>query len=450
MGMLTQLSILALLCIANLLCQDHYEFDPEYGGSPEEYQHQGYSEHYYDIGHEDEEAPDYDQGPEYDHGPESEHSEEAPVVHLPTFQYALTSEYMTIDFPYPSDCAFECNCPYNIPYAMFCNSRNIKAIPRIPAHIRYLYLQFNNIEAVPAKAFLNATNLREINLSHNNLKSSMIEAGAFSKLKFLKHLHLQYNKLDEFPMGLPTSLERLFLGFNKISKVSRDSMQGLVNITMLDLCGNELSDAAFKGKTLSRLKNLMQLNLCSNQIKSLNMELPHSLLYLSLENNSIASVAEDYFMKTPNLTILRLSRNKLEEVPFKAFNLSNLLELNLDRNKLRKIFYIPSSLQHLLLQYNEIESIDDTLLCPVTETRYQGHLTYLRLDQNKLRRSPSGLFLHRCFPFLHNIFIGEQRIVITERPPPVIRIVTEIFKFTRAPEIRIIQEEFTVTNIVDY
>ncbi|KFO85825.1 Asporin, partial [Buceros rhinoceros silvestris] len=249
----------------------------------------------------------------------------------------------------------ECFCPPSFPLSMYCDHRKLKTIPNIPRHVQQLYLQNNDIEAVPARPFTNATFLREINLSHNRIKFHMIDQGVFAKLSNLVQLHLQHNELEEFPFPLPRSLERLLLGFNKISRLSGNALEGIPNLTMLDLCSNFLEDSALKGKSFSNMKNLMQLNLCNNKLQTMPPDLPSSLMYLSLENNSISYIPENYFNRLPKIIALRMSHNNLQDIPPKTFNLPNLLELNLGHNKLKQVFYIPRSLQHLYIEDNDIE-----------------------------------------------------------------------------------------------
>lgn len=285
---------------------------------------------------------------EYEYGSEIER--EGP----PVFRPSPSIEH-AIPFPISAKCAKECICPFDFPLSMFCNNRKLQIIPSIPSHIEQLYLQNNDIEAVHAESFVNATALREINLSHNKIKSHLIDAGVFAKLPNLLQLHLEYNQLEEIPLALPRSLERLILGFNKISRLPGKALEGLVNVTMLDLCNNYLEDSQLKGKRFSNMRNLMQLNLCSNRLQSMPPDLPISLMYLSIENNTISFIPDNYFQKLPNIINLRISYNNLHEVPYNAFNLSNLVELNLGNNKLKQVFNIPRSLQHLYIEDNDLE-----------------------------------------------------------------------------------------------
>ncbi|NP_001279178.1 osteomodulin precursor [Callorhinchus milii] len=335
-----------------------------------------------------------------------------PLPPPPPPQFRTSAQY---HFPYihqSFQCASECRCSPFFPFAMYCESRKLKYIPNIPAGTHYLYLQHNEIEAVPEKAFINATSLQEIHLSYNKIKSSMIDKGIFGRLKSLVHLHLEHNKLDKVPSPLPSSLERLFLGFNKISKLPGDTFHGLVNITMLNLCNNQLTDGSFKGNILARMKSLMQVNLCNNKLKSMPAELPASLLQLSVENNSISSLPPNYFKKVPHLISLRMAHNKLKEVPYAVFNLSNLLELNMGYNKLSQAFYIPRRLEHLYLNHNHFTRFNITLMCPTTDLQNPKQLTYMRVDKNMLTRRFDA-FLFACFPRLQALVYGEQNVAPT-------------------------------------
>ncbi|PKU35608.1 osteomodulin [Limosa lapponica baueri] len=312
MGILSQLSVIHLLWAAMVFCQyEDYDFEDEY------------------------EEPDHQQ----------------PYYFNPNTQAEVPR------FPFPFECARECFCPPAFPLSMYCDHRKLKTIPNIPSHVQQLYLQNNDIEAVPAGPFTNVTFIREINLSHNKIKSHLIDHDVFAKLSNLVQLHLQHNELEEFPFPVPSSLERLLLGFNKISQLPGNGLEGLPNITMLDLCNNFLDDSVLKGKPFSNMKNLMQLNLCNNKLQTMPPDLPSSLMYLSLENNSISYIPENYFNRLPKIIALRMSHNNLQNIPRNTFNLPNLTELNLGHNKLKEVFYIPRSLQHLYIEGNDIESM---------------------------------------------------------------------------------------------
>nr|XP_017499498.2 osteomodulin [Manis javanica] len=344
------------------------------------------------------ESPQWDE--DYDQEPDD--------VYQPEFQFHQNVDYGAPFHQYMLGCASECFCPPSFPLSMYCDNRKLKTVPNIPAHIQQVYLQCNEIEAVPADSFTNATHLKEINLSHNRIKSQKIDHGAFAKLSNLLQLHLQHNDLVEFPFPLPKSLERLLLGHNEISRLQTNALDRLVNLTMLDLCYNHIDDSMLQGKILAKMEKLMQLNLCNNRLESMPSGLPSSLMYLSLENNSISSIPENYFNRLPNLHALRMSHNKLQDVPHNMFNLSSLIQLNIGHNKLKRAFYIPRNLEHLYIENNEIESINVTVMCPSVDLLHYNHLTYIRVDQNKLKE-PISSYILLCFPHIRSIYYGEQR-----------------------------------------
>ncbi|XP_027496392.1 osteomodulin [Corapipo altera] len=332
-------------------------------------------------------------------------------------------------FPFPVECARECFCPPAFPLSMYCDHRKLKTIPNIPSHVQQLYLQNNDIEAVPAAPFTNVTFVREINLSYNKIKFHMIDQGVFAKLSSLVQLYLQHNELEEFPFPLPSSLERLLLGFNKISRLPGDALEGLPNITTLDLCSNLLGDSVLKDRPFSNMKNLMQLNLGNNKLQTLPPGLPSSLVHLSLENNSISYIPENYFHRLPKIIALRMSHNNLQNIPRNTFNLPNLLELQLGHNKLKEVFYIPRSLQHLYIEGNEIENINVTLMCPTLDPLNIHQLTYIRVDQNKLT-SPISSYAFFCFPLIRTIYYGEQNVTLNKPS----RLRTPVFRRFLTPE----------------
>ncbi|XP_004620182.2 osteomodulin [Sorex araneus] len=354
---------------------------------------------------------------------DEDYDQESEDVYQPEFHFHQNRDY-GVPFPHTLGCASECFCPLNFPLSMYCDNRKLRTIPKIPAHVRQVYLQFNEIEEVPVDPFANATHLQEIDLSHNKIQSHKIDAGVFAKLSNLLQLHLQHNLLEEFPSPLPGSLERLLLGYNQISRLQANTLETLANLTMLDLCHNLLDDSTLGEEGLAKMEKLMQLNLCYNKLESMPPGLPPSLMYLSLENNSISSIPENYFNKLPKLHAIRMSHNKLQDIPYNSFNLSSLVELNVGHNKLKQAFYIPRNLEHLYLENNEIESINVTLLCPSADPLHNHHLTYIRVDQNKLRE-PIGSYIFLCFPNIHTIYYGEQRSGNGE----TIQLKTQVFRF---------------------
>ncbi|XP_020820028.2 osteomodulin [Phascolarctos cinereus] len=369
------------------------------------------------------------------HRMDEDYDEDGDDDYSPPFYFHPSRDGGIPSHPGPLSCAWECFCPLTFPSAMYCDNRKLKAIPKIPAHVQQLYLQYNDIEAVTAHSFANASNLKEINLGHNKIKSQQIEHGVFARLPNLLQLHLDHNDLEDFPLPLPNSLERLLLGNNAISRVEAYAMEGLINLTMLDLCHNQLHDSLLKEK-LFQTRNLMQLSLCSNRLESMPPDLPSSLMHLSLENNSISLIPDNYFKKFPKLLALRLSYNNLQEIPYDTFNISSLVELNVGHNRLKQAFYVPRNLEHLYMEDNEFEYINVTLMCPSIDPIHYRHLTYIRLDQNRLKE-PISSYICFCFPYIHSVYYGEQR----KPDGQTVQLKTQVFRRFQADDEEEEEEE---------
>ncbi|XP_077185787.1 uncharacterized protein LOC143833617 isoform X2 [Paroedura picta] len=135
---------------------------------------------------------------------------------------------------------------------------------------------------------------------------------------------------------------------------------------------------------------------------------------LYLAENEIAHVPAGVFLGLPNLEWLDLSKNRLDSsgLHAEAFqNLTKLKRLNLDGNRLKTIPALPSSLQELKLNDNNLEGLQrsnfrglfklltlelegnhlhDGNVLP-TAFKALSRLIYLRLDRNHFRAIPSGL-----------------------------------------------------------
>lgn len=63
------------------------------------------------------------------------------------------------------------------------------------------------------------------------------------------------------------------------------------------------------------------------------------------------------------------------------------------------------------------------MMCPSTDLLHHRHLTYLRVDQNKLKE-PISSYIFFCFPHIHSIYYGEQRSTDGE----TIQLKTQVFR----------------------
>lgn len=254
------------------------------------------------------------------------------------------------------DCPLECNCPPTYPTAMYCNNRNLQHVPYVPSHVKYVYLQHNQITGIQDGVFDNATNLVWIVLLHNKLNSDKIGKNVFSKLKNLDRLLLDHNDLTRVPPNLPKSITDLRLGHNKISKLLSSSFEGMSNLTNLHLQANDIEDI---GGVLKGMKSLTMLDIRNNELRKIPGNLPDTVQQLYLEFNNIETVPAGFLSMYPKLQFVRLAHNKLTDkgLPSSVFNMSTLVELDLSFNKLEKIPVVSMNLENLYLQGNKIKGM---------------------------------------------------------------------------------------------
>ncbi|KAG7493858.1 fibromodulin-like [Solea senegalensis] len=282
-------------------------------------------------------------------------------------------------------CPDECDCPPAFPIAMYCDGRGLTAMPSIPSHIKYLYLQNNAITAVSDSALMNATNLVWLMMHHNQLTSEAIGKKAFLNLEQLERVYLQHNNLTSIPSNLPRSLRDLRLNHNKIEKVTPVDLEGMDNLTILYLHDNVVTDMS---TSLKALTSLTMLDISSNQLTKVPESLPENLHQLYLEFNSIDSVPEGFLNRFTQLQYVRMSHNQIKDngIPPNTFNVTGLVELDLSFNKLERIPLVSATLQHLYLQANQIKEFTLGSFCSAVDVTSFSKLLTLRLDGNEISR----------------------------------------------------------------
>ncbi|XP_062374368.1 lumican [Sardina pilchardus] len=325
----------------------------------------------------------------------------------------VLSQYDYGSYDYPAEvraptprCSDECECPINFPTAMYCDNRDLKAVPFVPTGIKYVYLQNNHITEIKAGVFDNVTDLRWLILDHNNLTNAKIAAGTIDKLTKLEKLHINFNKLSEAVAPKSSAMEEIKLMGNEITKFPAGLLSGMDNLTAVHLSKNQLTSdgitGAFKG-----LKSLMLLDVSENKLKKLPAGMPGSLMMLYADHNEIESIAAGYLQKLPTLQYLRMSHNKLQDtgVPAGVFNVSSLVELDLSYNKLTAIPEIGENLEHLYLQVNEIAKFDVSSFCKVVSPVSYSKIRDLRLDGNTLTPQSMPMEAAQCLPLATDIEI---------------------------------------------
>uniref|UniRef100_A0A3P8QUF5 Lumican n=1 Tax=Astatotilapia calliptera TaxID=8154 RepID=A0A3P8QUF5_ASTCA len=266
--------------------------------------------------------------------------------------------------PSSPNCNQECDCPFNFPSAMYCDSRKLKFVPIVPTGIKYLYLQNNLIEEIKAGVFDNVTDtLRWLILDNNQITNAKIAKGTIDKLSGLEKLFISFNNLTEPAIPPSKSLEELRIMNNKLSKFPSGLLTDKENLTSIHLQHNDLTSEAISG-AFKGLKKLLSLDVSHNKLKKLPAGVPSSLY-------------------------LRVSHNKLVDsgIPAGVFNVTSLLELDLSFNKLQSIPEINEQLEQLYLQANEINKFDLSSFCKHMGPLNYSRLKHLRLDGNNVTHS---------------------------------------------------------------
>ncbi|XP_045931284.1 lumican, partial [Micropterus dolomieu] len=151
--------------------------------------------------------------------------------------------------------------------------------------------------------------------------------------------------------------------------------------------------------------NLLDLN--GNLFSSVPRHLPRTVQQLYLSNNTLSGLDEDSFVGFHNLKYLRLSHCGLQSrgVHPQVFNFSSLVELDLSYNKLTTIPRVPTTLQYLYLEANEIQGFNVTSFCREVGPLSYSRMKILRLDGNKMsyqQLPPDWVF---CLRVLESIYI---------------------------------------------
>ncbi|XP_073511955.1 uncharacterized protein [Phyllobates terribilis] len=181
-----------------------------------------------------------------------------------------------------------------------------------------LYLDSNQIRQITGDMFsgLEAT-LQVLDLESNMLRfpSSQIHVTPFSKLRNVYDLKLQNQQpygLTAIPKGFFTglnSLDALYLGQNRLTRLASNVFDELTNLTYLSLAEDcngvqNLSPETFK--------NLVKLK------------------YLNLENMCIQSLSPGIFENLRNLRRLQLTKNGLRQINSSIFdNMTKLVYLDI-------------------------------------------------------------------------------------------------------------------------
>ncbi|XP_043235392.1 toll-like receptor 7 [Amphibalanus amphitrite] len=283
-------------------------------------------------------------------------------------------------------------------------------------HLRSLRLSHNRIRALGAAAFEALPQLRAAMIESNQVRH--VAETAFSQNTELRRLELQDNEIERLGATTLRSLRHLTLLNMSHNALGTDngsvSLRGALRLTVLDLSHNSLPElpeldglfslqalnlsnnriSSVSGEQLEQLVNLGTLDLSANWVQRLPTLALRGLAQLTLAQNQIQTVAPAALVGCAALRSLDLTDNLLQTMPSTVYQLRYLEELKIAGNRLERI--IPryeargrGGLTRLLtldLSRNNITTIQSTDLLPMWNVRW------LDLGDNNISSVAVGTF----------------------------------------------------------
>ena len=208
------------------------------------------------------------------------------------------------------------------------------------SELQTLNLADNSLTGLPANSFLKQTELMELDLSGNSLT---LNPNPFNGAAKIERLDLSNSGLGSGSTILPansfnrmTNLRELYLHDNHLKSLHADlfSDSKLSTVRTLTLNGNALT--GMTATTFSGLTGLRVLDLGGNIIAALPTNAftgPSSLEVLGLNGNKLSALPANAFSKVPKLEFLTLKGNTISSLNATAFSgLTSLYALNLSGN----------------------------------------------------------------------------------------------------------------------
>ncbi|XP_033845660.1 lumican [Periophthalmus magnuspinnatus] len=210
-------------------------------------------------------------------------------------------------------------------------------------------------------------------------------------INFRSAMYCDSRNLKFVPV-VPTGIQYLYLQNNGIEEIKAGVFDNVTDtLRWLVLDNNNLTNAKIEKGTIDKLTALEKLFFSHNLITEPIIPPSKSLDELKMMHNKLTKFPGGLLTDKENLTSINLQYNELtsESIAGAFKGPKKLLSLDVSHNKLRKLpAGVPSSLEMLYADYNEIDSIGAGYLNKLPA------LQYLRLSHNKLQNSgiPAGVF----------------------------------------------------------
>ncbi len=274
-------------------------------------------------------------------------------------------------------------------------------------------VSFAGLLRVKPEDFSNGQNLKELDLSHNQLK--VLENKLFSNLTGLIKLDASFNQINfihpEAFKNCCKFLTVLELQHNKIQKIDSEIfklLQSDLNDGHYRFIYNQYVDISYNEFTeLEISKNVEYLNVANNQIKQLSLEAGSLMWSLNLSGNCLENLRENDLFDVESLVELDLCNNYLGPLNISTFSkLTKLEVLNFKGTNISNFQLGTFSHQHSLKNLN----ISDNFLGQLDLHWFLSldRLEEFYLSGNKLRKIENLSQIKTIFPDLEKISITNN------------------------------------------
>lgn len=231
-----------------------------------------------------------------------------------------------------------CPCILNDPHWVFCENTGLTEVPNslLPSVVKII-MSNNSISDIEFVQW--PSSLSKLSLSYN-----------------------QISRLGQSALQLAPKLVRIYLGHNQISYIHSKAFSGLSKLSVLNLESNRLS--TFETSMLDETPRIAQLQLSDNMIdlpEQTSFARCKQLKELFLDHNRISRVRSHWFSNMPSLMWLTLANNEISFIEEFSFSWNyELEELNLSFNKIkhinRQMFASKLNIQRLHLSGNALQA----------------------------------------------------------------------------------------------
>ncbi|KAM9182451.1 leucine-rich repeats and immunoglobulin-like domains protein 1 isoform 2-T2 [Mergus octosetaceus] len=287
-------------------------------------------------------------------------------------------------------CPGGCSCDAEL---LGCGGLALPEVPRdLPRWPRHVNLSYNKLTEIDPSAFAELLNLQEVRLNNNELTTIPSLGPASSSVRALHLHHNRIRSIEASQLKPYVTLETLDLSFNDITEIRNGCFPQGLHIKELYLGSNRISTLE-PGAFDSLSRSLLTLRLSKNRITQLPVKafrLPR-LIQLELNRNRIRLIEGLTFQGLDSLEVLKLQRNNISKLTDGAFwGLAKMQVLHLEYNSLTEVnsgsLYGLSSLHQLHLSNNSISRInpDGWSFCQKLHELILSYNNLTRLDEGSL------------------------------------------------------------------